>query len=122
MATPEVLDEKPISMGDLKEELEKNRKKFGELNFRAERTNEYLEHLVKIKPKESKELVKKLHDLKIPRLRETHIFKIADLLPHKLELVKLLFQGTPLTISDDNCKKIVKVVEEFLPEKKEKEE
>jgi len=32
---------------------------------------------------------------------------------NKVELVKLLFQGTPLTISEDNCKKIVKVVEEY---------
>ena len=118
MTNQEILEEKPISMLQLKEELDANTKKFGELNFRANKTNEYLQQFLKIKPKEGKELIKKLTDLKIPRLKEAHIFKIADLMPHKPELVKLLFQGTPLTISEDSCKKIVKVIDEYLPEDK----
>jgi DNA-directed RNA polymerase subunit F len=113
MTKPNIIEEKPISMFDLKEQLDKNKKDMGELNFRAERTSEYLDEFMKIKPKEGKELIEKLIELKIPRLREQHLFKIADLMPHKLELVKLLFQGTPLTISDESCKKIVKIVEEY---------
>ena len=113
MTKPNILEEKPISMFDLKEELDKNKKDMGELNFRAERTSEYLDELLKVKPKQGKELIEKLIALKIPRLREQQIYKIVDIMPHKPELVKLLFQGTPLTISEENCKKIVKVIEEY---------
>ncbi|MFH1439268.1 MAG: hypothetical protein ABIG89_01800 [Candidatus Woesearchaeota archaeon] len=118
MTNPIILEEKPISMFEMKEELDQNKKKFGELNFRALKTNEYLEQFVKIKPKNSKEMIQKLLDLNIPRLKENHIYKIADIMPHKPELVKLLFQGTALTISDDNCKKVVKVIDEYQPKEK----
>ena len=94
-------------------ELNKNKKDMGELNFRAERTSEYLDEFLKISSKDGKELIEKLIALKIPRLREQQIYKIADVLPHKIELVKLLFQGSPLTISDESCKKIVKIIEEY---------
>ena len=119
MAKPNILEEKPISMIDMKEELDKNQKNLGELNFRAARTSEYLDQFLKIKPKEGKELIEKLRALKVPRLRDIHIFKIVDVMPHKLELAKLLFQGTPLTISEDNYKKIVKVVQEYVVPDKE---
>jgi len=122
MTSPEIIEENPIGMNELRQELEKNKKNLGELNFRAEKTMDYLNEFIKIKPKQAKELMEKLMALKIPRLREAHLHKIVDILPHKKELVKALFQGTPLTISEDNCKKIVKVVEEFRPEKAAKVE
>ncbi|MBT4540266.1 hypothetical protein HOC35_02015 [Candidatus Woesearchaeota archaeon] len=113
MTKPNIIEEKPISMFDLKEELDKNKKDMGELNFRAERTSEYLDEFLKIKSKQGKELIEKLKELNIPRLRDQHLFKLADIMPHKPELVKLLFQGTPLTITDESCKKIVKIIEEY---------
>jgi DNA-directed RNA polymerase subunit F len=122
MTQTNVIEEKPISIYELKEELEKNKKKFTQLNFRAAKTDEHIDQFIQIKPKEGKELIKKLTELNIPRLRDVHIYKIADVMPHKIELVKLLFQGSPITISDDNCKKIVKVVEEYLPKKKPSDE
>ena len=118
MSKANIIEENPISMIQIKDELEKNKKKLGELNFRAAKTQEYLEQFSSLKVSEGKELIEKLKKLKIPRLRESHIYKVVDVLPHKVEMVKLLFQGTPLTISEDNCKKIVKVVEDYLPEKK----
>ena len=118
MTKPNILEEKQISMIQMNDELGKNKTKFGDLNFRASKTKEYLEQFSFLKSKQGKELIQKLEKLKIPRLKESHMYKIADIMPHKLELVKLLFQGTPLTISEENCKKIVKVVEEFMPSEK----
>lgn len=115
---PIIIDEKPITMAEVKEELENNAKKFGVLNFRATKTKEYVDEFQTLKTKEAKEIAKKIAELNIPRLRDLHICKIVDLMPHKIEMVKLIFQGTPLTITDDNCKKILKIVEEYLPKKK----
>lgn len=122
MAQPKIIEEKPITMVQLKADLEKNKKNLGELNFRATKTEEYLDQFLEIKVKDGEELIKSLNALKIPRLRDAHIYKIIDLMPTKVDLVKLLFQGTPLTISEDSCKKIVKVVEEHLPKQSKKEE
>jgi DNA-directed RNA polymerase subunit F len=42
MARPEVIKETPITIVELKEEIEKIKKRDGELNFRATKTEEYL--------------------------------------------------------------------------------
>ena len=44
----QILSENPISMVELKEELEKTRKRDKELNFRATKTEEYLQKFVEI--------------------------------------------------------------------------
>ena len=49
-----ILNEEPMSMAELKEELDKIKKRDKELNFRANRTEEYLQHFDI--PKNSKEL------------------------------------------------------------------
>jgi len=48
MAT-ETISEKPISISELKQELEKIKKRDKELNFRAARTEEYLQHFSTLK-------------------------------------------------------------------------
>ena len=68
--TTEIISERPISMSKLKDELEKIKKRDKELNFRAVRTEEYLQHFDI--SKDSEELSKKIEALNIPRLRKNH--------------------------------------------------
>jgi len=115
MTSVKVLSEKPISIGELKDDLESIQKRDGELGFRSNKTLEYLNHFV---GKENrKELVKKLQALNIPRLKDTHIIKIADFMPTKVEELKIVLQGYPITINNDNLKKVCSTVEEFSGKK-----
>lgn len=113
MSKPKTIQETPLSMIEVSEEIENIKKRDKEPNSRVAKTEEYLNQFLTKDKKEGKEMIKKLMELKIPRLKENHIYKIADLMPHKPELVKLIFQGTPITITDENCRKIVKVVQDY---------
>lgn len=113
MTKPELIKETPITIVELKEHLKTIKKRDEELNFRAGKTEDYLNNFVTIKPKEAKELIKKLKELNIPRLKEEHIAKIIDLLPDHPEEVKSTLQGYTITVTKENLKKIADVVSEY---------
>ena len=113
MVKPEIIQETPISMADLKEELGKTKKKAKELNFRAEKAEEHLNQFTILSLAKSKELREKLEKLKIPRLKEEHIIKIIDLIPKTVEEIKSILQGYTVTITNDNLKKIAEVIKNF---------
>lgn len=117
MVKPEILDEMPINMVQVNEELSKIKKRDKELNFRASRTEEYLKQLVKLDSKKASELYSKLESLNIPRLKDIHIHKIIDIMPTTLESLKVVLQGYTLTVNNENLKKIVNVVNEYAEKK-----
>lgn len=105
-----VLNETPISAGELKEKLEGIKKRDKEIGNKAMKTMEYLATFVKIKKKEAEELKKKVLALNIPRLRDRHIVKILDIMPEDLEGLKLLFSGENITIKQEDLTKILEVI------------
>jgi len=115
MPDVKILSEKPVSMVELKNELEGIKKRDKELNFRAAKTEEYLQQFAMLKNTEG--LIKKLEDLKIPRLKDTHITKIIDILPTTLEDLKAVLQGYSLTVNNENLNKIVETVNGFIAAK-----
>ena len=108
----EILNEIPVSMAQLKEELERIKKRDKELNFRAAKTEDYLNQVVSIK--NSEELFKKLNALNVPRLKEQHVHKIIDVLPTTVDDLKVVLQGYTLTVNNANLKKIVETINGFL--------
>ena len=108
----EILEETPMSMAQLKEELGRIKKRDKELNFRATKTEDYLNQVVTIKDADA--LFKKLVGLNVPRLKEQHICKIIDVLPKTADDLKVVLQGYTLTVNNANLKKIVDAINEFL--------
>ena len=108
----EIMSETPVTMAKLSEELEKIKKRDKELNFRAAKTEEYLNQFVKAK--KAGELVEKINKLDIPRLREQQITKIIDVLPTTVKDLKMILQGYTMTVSSENLKKIVDVINDFI--------
>lgn len=108
----QILNEEPITAAQVKEELKKIKSKDKELNFRAQKTEDYLNQVV-TDSKKTAELVKKLTNLKIPRLKEDQIVKIADIMPTTEKDVKVVLQGYALTVTKENMGKIAKAVAEF---------
>lgn len=111
MTKPEIIEEIPITLNEISVELEEIKKRDNELNFRAGKTEDYLKQ-IGVDAKKAKELQDKLVGLNIPRLKETHIIKIVDIMPHDAEEVKAVLSGYVLTVSQDNLKKIAKIVKE----------
>lgn len=118
MAEAKIITEVPLSMADLHTEVKKIEKRDTAVNFRVSKVREYLSRFLWLKAAGHAELVKKLTALDIPRLKEQHIIKIADLTPTTVEDIKVVLQGYPQSISSDNLKKIAGVMKEFVQAKK----
>lgn len=115
MADTQIISEIPISAYALKKELERIKKTDKELNFRANRTEEYLQQV--LAHKNAEELFDKITKLSIPRLKEQHIHKIIDITPTTINELKVVLQSYTITINSESMKKIVDAINEFLEKK-----
>ncbi|MBS3157033.1 hypothetical protein J4442_02555 [Candidatus Woesearchaeota archaeon] len=117
MSDERIISERPITMVELSEDLDSLENKEKELSFRANKTKSYLKQFVKIKIKDAEELKKKIEGLDIPRIKERQIVKIIDMLPESLDELKMLMVGETTTITDENMKKILDVVKDYVKRK-----
>ncbi|MCF7798569.1 hypothetical protein K9M74_01560 [Candidatus Woesearchaeota archaeon] len=115
MVKPEILEQKPVSISEVKDMLKAVHKRDEELTFRGGKTEEYVNDAVRLSTKKVNDLMKTIAELEIPRLKEQHLIKIADTLPESPEHLKVLLSGYNVTITKENLKKIVDVVDEFRP-------
>lgn len=116
MAHPELINQQPITMAELKAKLAEIKERDKELSERSAKTEEYLNQFVEIQEKAAVELKRKLEALKIMRLKPEMITKIVDFTPATAEELKLILQDAALTQED--VRKIIEVVAEHLPAKK----
>ena len=107
---PTIISETPITMAELKDGIAKVRKRDIEGSFRVKRTEEYLSSFTVLTSKDSGAAFEKLMKLGIPRLRDTHVCKLIDLMPKDLNELKLILQGYTITVSNENLKKILDVL------------
>jgi DNA-directed RNA polymerase subunit F len=117
MTNPKIISEQAISLSEVKDIMNKIKKKDEELNYRAGKTEDYLNQITTLSQAKAKELYKKLEGLKIPRLKEIHINKIIDIQPRTQEEVKVILQGYTITVSADALKKIAAAVDDLVPKK-----
>ena len=115
MTDMQIVSEAPMNMYQLRKELEKIKKRDNELNFRANRTEEYMHQVATLK--NSEELFEKIMKLNIPRLKEQHIHKIIDVAPTTVNDLKVVLQGYTITLNNESMKKIVDTINEFLEKK-----
>ena len=118
MVKPEVIEQRPIGIAEVKDILGKIHKRDDELSFRAGKTEDHVNEMSTLGIRKSKELIKKLEELEIPRLRPQHILKIVDTLPENAEQLKIILSGYNVTVVKDNLKKISDIVDEYRPIKK----
>ncbi len=105
----ELLEEKPISMVEVKSKLIEDSKGAKELNFRAKKVKEYLDK-IKIDEKKSQEIIKKLSGLDIVRLKDRHIIKISDIQLSDIDSLKSIFIGENLTLKQEDLTKILEAL------------
>lgn len=110
MSDLQVINEKPLTMAELKEKLEEIKKRDKELSDRATKTHEYLNKFAHLKEKEALKLKEEILKLDIPRLKEKHIIKIIDIMPKDIESIKLIFASENITIKQESLQKILDVI------------
>jgi DNA-directed RNA polymerase subunit F len=110
MPNPEIIEETPINLTTLKSIFTKIKKNDEELNYRLSKMQEFFESVPVLTKKEADETFAKLKELEIPRLKDNMIQKILDLQPKTIEELKVIFQGSPISISKEYMDKIVKAL------------
>ena len=70
----------------------------------------FIKKFTKLKPKEAKELKKKLEELDMMKLRAEQIIKIIDLLPENQEDLNKIVD---ISLDENETKKILETVKEF---------
>jgi len=109
-----IVSETPMTASQVLAALETAKEKDGELNYRAQRTHEYLSQFVTLKPDKIKELIDKLKALNVPRVREQHLYKLADVLPSTPNDIKTALQGYAVTITNENLQKMADTIAEYV--------
>ena len=110
---PIVISESPITISELKEGIDKIKKRDSEPSFRVTRTDEYLQAFSSLSNKQAAELVEKINKLNVPRLKDVHVCKIVDLMPTDPNDLKMILQSYTLTVSNDNIKKVADLIKEY---------
>lgn len=112
MSDMEIISETPINIYILKKEIDMVKKRDKELDFRAAKTEEYLNNTGAYDNAE--QLFDKIMKLNIPRLKENQIHKIIDIMPPAVKDLKVVLQAYPITISNEGMKKIAETISEFI--------
>ncbi|MEM4336481.1 MAG: hypothetical protein QXG86_00555 [Candidatus Woesearchaeota archaeon] len=108
MTKPQIISETPITLVETKRMLEKIKKRDKEFSFRSGKTYDYLLSIGTKEEEKVEELVKKIEELNIPRMKKEHIVKLVDLKPESIEEIKIILQEA--TITAENLKKIESVI------------
>ncbi len=106
----EIIEERPLTMAELKLRLEEIKKRDKELNFRANKAREYLEGFNITDSKQAKEIEKKINELGIGRLKSKHIAKIIDMMPGNIDALRAIFAGDNVTLKQEDLTKILEVL------------
>lgn len=114
MPNPKLIEETTISLVDVKESLQKVEERDKELNYRSNKTKEYLDLFAPLPKEKKEELYKKLTGLKLLRLKEAHIVKIIDLIPKTVEDLKIVLQAFSVNIPKKDMESITAVVKEVV--------
>lgn len=113
MTNPEFVEEKPVSLADVKTILQHIEKRDVELGYVSAKCKEYLDS-VALLPEDKKEaLYGKLVGLNLTRLKEEHFIKIVDFLPMSVQELKVVLQAYPLSLPKKDQESIIAVVREF---------
>ena len=114
MPNPQFLEEKPLSLVDVKMALEEIQEREQNLNYLSAKTKEYLDQFVSLSAGKKEQLHKKLADLQLARLKEEHIVKIIDFLPATVGELKVVLQAYPTSLPKKDQESIVAIVQEVL--------
>ena len=114
---PKIISQIPVTLAELKEEITKIKQREKEPSIRITRMEDYLNGFVELTPEQGKELRAALTKLAINRLKDEHICKVVDLLPRTANELKVIMQGSAVSLTNDAVSKIVELVNEFLAKK-----
>lgn len=114
MPNPELVEEIPLTAVDVREVLQKIEERDKELNYRSNKTKEYLGLFMPLSQEKKDKLYQKLTGLKMLRLKEAHIAKIIDFLPKTVEELRIILQAYSVNMPKKDMDSIIATVKEVM--------
>ena len=105
-----VTKEKPVSLSEVLDILEKVKKE-GELEYWQRLTYDYAQKFSKLKIGKAKEFTEEL--LKIEKIKENQAIAIVDLMPETKEDVEIIFAKERTKLEDEDINKILEIVKKY---------
>jgi len=110
MIGKKTLAEKPVTLAEALEVLEKQKKE-GELGYSQRLTYDYAQKFAKLTPKKAKELTEEL--LKLGNLREHQVVALVDIMPETKEDVQLIFAKERTRLEDKEIEKVLELIKKY---------
>lgn len=109
----QMINEKPVTIYEVKDKLADIKKRDKELSFRAKKTEEFINNVSLMKEKKSKELLEDLEKNNADKLKLRHLVKIVDILPKDVESLKILFVNEPVALKQEDFEKLIEIVKKY---------
>ena len=111
MTSMKIISETPMSVYELKKELEFIKKRDGELSYRSVKAEDYINHVLPSDlAKKADSIYQEITKQNIPRVREIQIKKIIDLNPKTAKEVKAILQSYTITLTNEQIQKILELL------------
>ena len=107
----EVLEERVVSLPEVKEILKKRKK---EAKYEQKLAYEHANKFAKLTLKQAESLAKDLRALELRKLKDEVIVKIIDLLPKSVEDLKVVVSGSKLGFKPEELEKVMEVVKKYV--------
>ncbi len=114
MGDLDVVKQVPLTMSEVKTQLESIQKKKKELNYRSNRVLEHIQQFKSLKKDEIKAVKEELEGLGISRIKDRQMVKLIDIMPQKEEDIKMALSGENITVKAEDLKKIADVFAKYL--------
>ena len=114
MVNPEIIEETPLCLIDVKAAMKAIEKRDTELGLLSQKTKEYIDAFVERSSKDAKDLRKGIDSLGITRLKEEHICKIIDFLPETADDLRIVLQGYNITLPKKEMEAIAAEVKKVV--------
>ena len=101
-----------VSLAEVKAMLEKAQEDREELTYEQKIALEHARRFARLDVKKAEGLIKDVCKA-FPDLDERFAFKLADLVPQHVDDVRSILQKSGLDLSDDDCEKILEVVDKY---------
>lgn len=102
-----IIEQKPVTLAEAKQLMEKIQKRDKTLSTRAQKTEEYLNKFAKLSIQEVNSTKEKINNLGITRLKDKHIAKIIDIQPKDMDSLRMILTEDNVTLKQEDLQKIL---------------
>ena len=112
MIVKQVLSEELLTLAEVKETLNREKKDAEELKYEKRRALEHANKFARTDGKSAREIMNEL--LKLSKVKAETAVRIADLMPQTRDELRAIYAKERFTLSDTEFDKIIEIVKRYL--------